>query len=88
MELKASILFEMGRSDKLGSQENHGKEHFQMKRASEVTNWKENFCLLDQLRVVCVLEHSELSISLQRDETTMGLFLCAMALIGLKLAVI
>ena len=87
MELKASTLFEMGRNDKLGSQ-NHGKEHFQIKRASEVTNWKDNFCLLDQLRGVCVLEHSDLSISLERGETTMGLFLCAMALIGLKLAVI
>ena len=88
MELKASTLFEVGRSDKLGSQENHGKEHFQIKRASEVTTWKDNFCLLDQLRGVCVLEHSDLSISLERGETTMGLFLCAMALIGLKLAVI
>ena len=88
MELKASTLFEVGRSDKLGSQENHGKEHFQINRASEVTNWKDNFCLLDQLRGVCVLEHSDLSISLERGETTMGLFLCAMALIGLKLAVI
>lgn len=71
MDLKSSNLLRWGGGcTNLETKRIIWKKMLQMKKCHKRLIRKKTYCLLDQLKDVCYLEHCDLFIFLERDRTT------------------